>query len=137
MLDSSNAVEAIGEWLPRIHSLIIGPGLGRDPRVLQNIEMIIKLVIELDIPLVIDADGLFYINNNYQVIQGCINVILTPNAAEFGRLFKSVMGTNLDRTQSTNPDDVIALAKRLGHVTILVKGEKDIITNGVDTNIWY
>ncbi len=136
VLDAPDAIEAVGDWLPRIHSLIIGPGLGRDPRVFKNIEIIIKLVIELEIPLVIDGDGLFYINNNYQLIQGCTSVILTPNAVEFGRLFKAVMGTTIDRTQPPNPDDVVALAKKLGHVTILFKSEKDIITNGVDLNIW-
>lgn len=104
---------------------------------LQNLGTIIKLVIELEIPLVIDADGLYYVNSNYQLIQGCTSVILTPNAIEFSRLYKAVVGTSLERTLPPNPDDAVLVAKQLGHVTIMVKAEKDIITNGVDLNIWY
>ena len=29
----------ISEWLPRLHVLIIGPGLGRDPLLLANVQV--------------------------------------------------------------------------------------------------
>ena len=132
ILDAPNAVEAIAEWLPRIHAMVIGPGLGRDQDVMQNLGTIMKLVIDLEIPLIIDGDGLFFINTNHHLIQGHTSVILTPNAIEFQRLYKSVMGTSLDRALPLDPDNVVALANQLGHVTILAKAEKDVVTNGVD-----
>ena len=135
LLDTPNAFEAIAAWLPRIHSLILGPGLGRDENVFKILGPIIGVVKELGIPLVIDADGLFYINSNPHIIYNCPNVILTPNAVEFGRLYKAVMGITLDPNLPANPEDVAALAKKLGHVTILHKAERDIITNGYDINI--
>lgn len=135
LLDAPNALEAISEWLPRIHALILGPGLGRDENVFKILGTIIELVKELGIPLVIDADGLFYINSHHQIIHKCTNVILTPNAIEFSRLYKAVMGITIDLSQPVNPGDVAALARKLGHVTILHKAERDIITNGVDMNV--
>lgn len=135
LLDSPNALEAISEWLPRIHTLILGPGLGRDDNIFKILGTIIELVKELGIPLVIDADGLYYINSHFHIIQNCTNVILTPNKVEFCRLYKAVMGITIDPSLSVNHGDVTALARKLGHVTILQKAEQDIITNGVDINI--
>lgn len=135
LLDAPNALESISVWLPRIHTLIIGPGLGREESIFKLVEAIINIVKELGIPMVIDADGLFFINSNHHIIHNCTNVILTPNAIEFSRLYKAVMGVTVDLTTSVKPEDVAALAKKLGHVTILHKAEKDIITNGVDINI--
>ncbi|XP_046636069.1 ATP-dependent (S)-NAD(P)H-hydrate dehydratase-like isoform X2 [Daphnia pulicaria] len=135
LLDSPNAQQAISEWLPRIHALIIGPGLGRDAGVFKILGPIINHAKELKIPLVIDADGLFYINSNHQIIHNCTNVILTPNVIEFTRLYKAVMGISIDPSQPVLVEDVAALAKRLGNVTILQKAEKDITSNGIDVNI--
>jgi ATP-dependent NAD(P)H-hydrate dehydratase len=133
-LDSPNAVESIAAWLPRIHALVLGPGLGRDDTIFSKIGPIIELVKAQGIPLVIDADGLFFINNNYHLIHGVKNVILTPNVIEFHRLYQSVFGTSLDMTVPPEPEYVVALAKELGNVTILCKAEYDIMTNGIDLN---
>lgn len=34
--DSPNAVEEIEKWLPRLHGLVVGPGLGRDDLLLKT-----------------------------------------------------------------------------------------------------
>lgn len=34
--DSPNAVEEIEKWLPRLHSLVVGPGLGREDLLLKT-----------------------------------------------------------------------------------------------------
>ena len=34
--DSPNALEEIDKWLPRLHSLVVGPGLGRDEALLRT-----------------------------------------------------------------------------------------------------
>jgi len=135
LLDSPNCLASFAEWIPRMHAVVLGPGLGRDANVLRNVSGIIKLIKQFDIPLVIDADGLFYINTNPQVIHGCKNVILTPNVVEFNRLFQSVIGISIDPSQPPNPQNVLTLANQLGRVTILHKAENDIISDGVDINI--
>ncbi|KAG1676106.1 ATP-dependent (S)-NAD(P)H-hydrate dehydratase [Nymphon striatum] len=54
-LDDADAVEEISKWLPRLHSIVIGPGLGRDEKVLNVVKEIIAQIKVLDIPMVIDA----------------------------------------------------------------------------------
>ncbi|XP_017846239.2 ATP-dependent (S)-NAD(P)H-hydrate dehydratase [Drosophila busckii] len=87
MLDRTDALEQIKPWLERLHVVVVGPGLGRDPKILNTASELIKLCLEADKPLVIDADGLFILNENIELVCGKRNVILTPNAIEFERLF--------------------------------------------------
>jgi NAD(P)H-hydrate repair Nnr-like enzyme with NAD(P)H-hydrate dehydratase domain len=51
--------ETIGPWLPRLHVVIIGPGLGRDPSVLEGVGHLVDLCRAAAKPLVVDADGLW------------------------------------------------------------------------------
>ena len=133
LLDAVNAVEEISLWLPRLHAVVLGPGLGRDSSVFKILPQMIKLIKERNIPLVIDADGLFYVNNNFQDLQGCSNVVLTPNAAEFARLYEAVSGRALDPSMASDAQEVDNLSQMLGHVTILCKGKRDVISNGHQT----
>ena len=54
-------VSLVVAMLPRLHSLVIGPGLGRDDNVLAAVAQIILAARERGLPLVIDADGLFLV----------------------------------------------------------------------------
>ncbi|XP_077711083.1 ATP-dependent (S)-NAD(P)H-hydrate dehydratase isoform X7 [Canis aureus] len=38
VLDSPSAVHDVEEWLPRLHALVVGPGLGRDNILLENVK---------------------------------------------------------------------------------------------------
>ncbi|XP_013097916.1 ATP-dependent (S)-NAD(P)H-hydrate dehydratase [Stomoxys calcitrans] len=89
-LDDENAVEIIAPWLERLHVIIIGPGLGRDPEIQKTVIELIKVCLQIEKPMVIDADGLAILNDHLDLIQGQRNVILTPNAMEFRRLFGTV-----------------------------------------------
>lgn len=57
---STEVVESITAWFPRLHSLIIGPGLGRDPGVLSCIKKIITAAKEMQKNIVIDAVSVCY-----------------------------------------------------------------------------
>ena len=37
--DASDAIDQMKYWLPRLHVLVIGPGLGRDKHILDNIKV--------------------------------------------------------------------------------------------------
>ncbi|EDV34896.2 uncharacterized protein Dana_GF15143 [Drosophila ananassae] len=87
VLDCLDAVEKIIPWVERLHVIVIGPGLGRDPEVLKTAMELLKYCVTVRKPLIIDADGLFVLNENIDLIYGKQNVILTPNAIEFKRLF--------------------------------------------------
>ncbi|KAH8332116.1 hypothetical protein KR074_010670 [Drosophila pseudoananassae] len=87
VLDCLDAVEKIVPWLQGLHVIVIGPGLGRDPTVLKTAIELLKYCVTVQKPVVIDADGLFVLKDNINLIYGKQNVILTPNAIEFQRLF--------------------------------------------------
>ncbi|TMW40228.1 hypothetical protein DOY81_014692 [Sarcophaga bullata] len=90
LLDAENAVELIATWLERLHVIIIGPGLGRCPNIQKTVIELIKVCLQIEKPLVIDADGLAILNDHLDLIEGQRNIILTPNAIEFRRLFGTV-----------------------------------------------
>jgi len=135
ILDSPNVLKTISQVIPNLHAIVIGPGLGREEIVFRNLSAIIELIKHCGIPMVIDADGLFYLNSNPTVIQQYPNVVLTPNVVEFNRLFKSVVGIPIDLSEPPSAENVSTLASKLGGVTILHKGEHDIMSNGIHTNI--
>ncbi|CAB4065828.1 CARKD [Lepeophtheirus salmonis] len=130
ILDTEYALEEIDKWLPSFHGVILGPGLGRNQSMSARISLIIERVKALSIPLVIDADGLWHITNSPGVIKGYKKAVLTPNAVEFSRLVKSVL--KRDVTPNVRPDPVLVgeVARALGGITLVHKGEIDIITDG-------
>lgn len=131
-LDQASALEEISHFLPKLHALVIGPGLGRNDRTLSTIGSLISSVKEKDIPIVLDADALYFVSKCPEIVRGYTSAILTPNVAEFDRLYSSVFRT--DAQQHNDPKaGVEELAKTLGHVTIVRKGPEDIISNGVST----
>eukprot|EP00300_Choanocystis_sp_HF-7_P009508 c1646_g1_i1.p1 GENE.c1646_g1_i1~~c1646_g1_i1.p1 ORF type:complete len:505 (-),score=86.00 c1646_g1_i1:11-1525(-) len=124
-------VDAVSALLPRAHSLVIGPGLGRDPRVLAGVAQIIPIARDLKLPMVLDADGLFAIIQDPSLITGLgSQVTLTPNAMEFSKLFEKVIGSPVSGDPAKAVEEAQALSKALGHVIIVRKGRIDIVTDG-------
>ncbi|XP_063709562.1 ATP-dependent (S)-NAD(P)H-hydrate dehydratase [Culicoides brevitarsis] len=116
VMDSPHALAQIEPWLERLHVCVIGPGLGRDQKILRTISELIRICRQLQKPLIVDADGLFLLTQDISLVaeyQGCI---LTPNAIEFSRLF------------GNSPNKLHSVIEKLGSgVTVLEKGPKDII----------
>ncbi len=83
--DTTRAVDDseryLKQWLPRMHAIVIGPGLGRQPAMVAAVSRVITLAAAMDIPMVIDADGLFIVTQNPALVTGNRRVILTPNIA--------------------------------------------------------
>uniref|UniRef100_A0A3B4ZLL7 ATP-dependent (S)-NAD(P)H-hydrate dehydratase n=1 Tax=Stegastes partitus TaxID=144197 RepID=A0A3B4ZLL7_9TELE len=124
VLDSPNAVEEIEKWLPRLHGLVVGPGLGREDLLLKTAKVIEKSKAR-DIPIVIDADGLWLVTQQPSVIQGYQKGILTPNFMEFTRLYEALPMDSNDYQRS-----VLQLSVAMGNLTLVLKGEQDLITDG-------
>lgn len=55
VLDSPAAVQEVQKWLPRLHALVVGPGLGRDEQLLGSVQGILEASKATGIPIVIDA----------------------------------------------------------------------------------
>ena len=89
-------------------AIVIGPGIGKQE---QTQNAIIELVKNCN-NIVLDADAIFDFNFKHS------NILLTPHKGEMKRL-----------TASSKPEDLLEYASKNG-VTLLVKGEVDIITDG-------
>lgn len=113
LLDRPNAISEITPWLDRLHSIVIGPGLGRDKDTFKVVFDLIQVIRDKCIPLVIDADGLFLITQHPELIKDFTSpVILTPNKIEFERLCNEING-------------VSGLSKLGAKVSVLKKGQID------------
>ncbi|XP_058479142.1 ATP-dependent (S)-NAD(P)H-hydrate dehydratase isoform X2 [Solea solea] len=128
VLDSPNAVEEIEKWLPRLHGLVVGPGLGREDLLLKTAKEVIEKSKTRDIPIVIDADGLWLVTQQPSVIQGYQKGILTPNYMEFTRLYEALYHEPMD--SSDHQRSVMQLSVAMGNLTLVLKGEQDLITDG-------
>lgn len=131
LLGVSSNVAEIATWMERLHSMVIGPGLGRNPNVINTTKEIILKAKALNLPVVIDADGLHIITEQPDLIKGYTKVILTPNVVEFSRLYKTLVGSVPGDVHTSS--SVSTVAKCLGNVTIVLKGPTDIIGDGVQT----
>ncbi|CAB4254936.1 similar to Saccharomyces cerevisiae YKL151C Putative protein of unknown function [Maudiozyma barnettii] len=91
-------MDKIKGLLERIHAIVIGPGLGRDSSMLQSVKDIIEYILvdkKGEVPIVIDADGLFLISQDKEVRELLKKfpkgrIILTPNIIEFKRISDAI-----------------------------------------------
>lgn len=120
ILDTQNAVEKIKPWLTALNGIVIGPGLGREPAVFKVIDDLLDAIRDAKLPLVIDADGLYYITQRSNALFEKFQtpIILTPNKVEYARLL-SLPFINNDPGQFFNTWG--------DNITILIKGHEDII----------
>ncbi|XP_012590307.1 PREDICTED: ATP-dependent (S)-NAD(P)H-hydrate dehydratase [Condylura cristata] len=80
------------------------------------------------IPVVIDADGLWLVAQRPGLVQGYPRAVLTPNRAEFARLCAAVLSGPAD--SGDRHAAVLRLSQALGNVTVVRKGEQDLISDG-------
>eukprot|EP00931_Biecheleriopsis_adriatica_P115119 TRINITY_DN90958_c0_g1_i1.p1 TRINITY_DN90958_c0_g1~~TRINITY_DN90958_c0_g1_i1.p1 ORF type:complete len:391 (-),score=100.77 TRINITY_DN90958_c0_g1_i1:28-1200(-) len=118
-MEQSRMVEKMEALLPRFHAMAIGPGLGRDDRVLEAVARVIEAARARSLPLVIDADGLWLIERRPELVKGYSTAVLTPNAAEYRRLAKAVLGDEAA--------DLRKLCDEMAGPIILQKGAVDRI----------
>ncbi|BGP15551.1 hypothetical protein JCM10213_001358 [Rhodosporidiobolus nylandii] len=129
-LSEDQITEVFKSLLPRLHTLVIGPGLGRDKHMQLSARIALQLARENGLYVVLDADGLFLVQNDPDVVKGYKRAVLTPNVVEFGRLADAL---GID-SKSSSPDSIAAqVSLALGGQTIVQKGQHDRITNGDET----
>ena len=57
--DKENSFETIKFWLSKFSSVTVGPGLGRDPAILNTVRSILEYLKSQNKPIVIDAVSLY------------------------------------------------------------------------------
>ncbi|KAJ3137652.1 hypothetical protein HK100_000496 [Physocladia obscura] len=115
--------------LKRVHVIIVGPGLSRNAFMQEVATRIIEHARELGLYIVLDADGLFLVQEKPSVISGYRKAVLTPNSGEFMRLCDK-MNIPFSPLAKKEEEAVLALSKSLGKVTVILKGHNDVISDG-------
>lgn len=118
---SASAFPIIEGLVPGRDALAIGPGLGQNPATVALVHTLVKTV---DIPLVIDADGLNAVAQDMNCLSDkkCSAVVLTPHPGEMARL----MGVSVADVEA----DRIGVARRFAAtfgVHLILKGSRTII----------
>ncbi|KAG6726672.1 hypothetical protein I3843_02G080300 [Carya illinoinensis] len=125
---SGKILAEVDKWMERFDCLVVGPGLGRDPFLLDCVSKILKHARQSNVPIVIDGDGLFLVTNSLDLVSGYPLAVLTPNVNEYKRLIQKVL--NCEVNEQDSHEQLLALAKGVGGVTILQKGKSDLISDG-------
>jgi NAD(P)H-hydrate epimerase len=100
--------------------LAIGPGLSQQS---TTQKLIRKILPAMELPLVVDADGLNALKGHLKVLDACRGrAILTPHPGEFCRVFGGV----LDDSDGMRKKRVLDAAQKHGGVIIL-KGHRTIV----------
>jgi NAD(P)H-hydrate epimerase len=102
---------------------VFGPGLGRDP---GSVELAREAVPAIEVPLVLDADGLNAFADELDSIAARgAPTVLTPHAGELGRL--------LGRSSEEVSAHRLAAAReaaRIAGAVVVLKGDDTIVTDG-------
>ncbi|CAK78011.1 unnamed protein product (macronuclear) [Paramecium tetraurelia] len=146
-----NAVNKLVSSTSIMHSLVIGPGLGREQITGRMLENLFQKNNSIKI---LDADALWHISQKPNKLIAIIQeksdqFILTPNAMEVKRLLEyfdiqyikpDYDSLNVINDQDVNykqigiengyPGLIAELSRKLNNVIIVSKGQNDIITNG-------
>lgn len=140
-IEMDDIIARVNSVLDRVHVVVVGPGLGRDQLMLDTAAEIINQAKKRKMPIIVDADGLYLVQKNLDLIKGYTECVLTPNVVEFARLIEAAgLGASASASseKQSNTDEnnmAFLLAKALGHVTVLEKGNVDRISNGYKTII--
>ena len=62
ILDQEYGIEDIEVWLPRLHCVLLGPGLGRNQSTLGRMSLVLEKAKKLNLPIVVDADALWQVS---------------------------------------------------------------------------
>ena len=117
------SLRALGEvcaMLTRADVLALGPGLGRYR---ETEELVRRLVLQTELPLVLDADGLSAFAGQANALKGrSAPLVLTPHVGEFARL------SGLDKRQITDAPMAVArdFAGEFG-ATLVLKGAPTVV----------
>ena len=122
------AFDAIVEHANGKQALAIGPGLGTASHTRNLVQRITK---ELNLPLVIDADGLNNLAGRASPLKNRTGpTILTPHPGEMARL--------TGQTTTQIQQDRVAVARKFAadnKVCIVLKGARTVVANP-DGNVW-
>ena len=125
---SMRAYADIKEWAMKLDAMAIGPGISRQKETLSFARKIIQ---NIDIPLVVDADGLFALKNNTQILKKRkAFTVITPHMGEMSYL----TGISIQRIRQDKISVALKFSKKYNTVVVL-KGPATVIAFP-DGDVW-
>ncbi|HUT27171.1 MAG TPA: NAD(P)H-hydrate dehydratase [Methanomassiliicoccales archaeon] len=109
------------DFVKGIDAVLIGPGLGDDPRTLKAVRELIR---DCSKPMVLDADALKALAGNLDTLKGGTGV-LTPHHREL----EILRGADIPSKMMAREEAAVEIARDSGW-TVLVKGKIDLVTDG-------
>jgi len=120
--------EKIKDFSQKCKAMAIGPGISSTK---QTKELISTIIDQLDIPLVIDADGINVLAGELSLLKKYkASLIITPHPGEMSRL----VGASIEEIQKDRIGFTMALARRIGAIVVL-KGARTVIASK-EGNSW-
>jgi ADP-dependent NAD(P)H-hydrate dehydratase / NAD(P)H-hydrate epimerase len=118
-------LEEVWEAAERASALALGPGLGRGPEVK---ELVRRLLVETDLPAVVDADALFEL----EPVERSAPTVLTPHSGELGRL----LGEESSSIDAHRLDAARRACERFGAVCLLKGADTLVAAPGNGTLVY-
>lgn len=120
---SLKAYKKISERIKWSNCCLIGPGIGRNP---ETLELVRKIIGEIDYNYVLDADGLFAIKDNLELLNNNKGkIIITPHYGEFANL----SGLDIETIKNNIYETSTEFAKKYD-VILVLKNSPTVITDG-------
>ena len=118
-----SAVEQAARHCENAAAVVLGSGLGREK---GAGEFLRALVVQLEPPTVVDADGLGHLDGQLGLIHERPGpIVLTPHEGEMGRL----IGRSAAEVSASRLDSALTLARGTGAV-VVTNGHDTIVTDG-------
>jgi len=125
---SNHARQAIEQLAAKKTVLAIGPGISRNE---ETAEVVRKMIVNSDLPIVLDADGLNAFEHSRNELQGNgRTLVLTPHPGEMSRL----TGLTTAKIQRDRINVARNFAKEHG-VILVLKGDRTIVA-GPNAETW-
>ena len=120
---SADAYDSIIDFAKKQDMLLIGPGLSINK---STQELIRKMVVNIDIPMVLDADALNSLKGFTEMLAKIKSFgIITPHPQEFSRVF----GVEVSELQQDRKKFAVEQSLK-NRVTIVLKGHASIVAEG-------
>lgn len=126
--------DEIAELIEASDAVIIGPGIGTDDKALRNLSLVLEKSDEVNIPVIIDADGLNVIAKNWQIfdVSHKNQIIITPHIGEMHRL----SGMSIPDIKSNQVTVCTDMAEKMNVIcvlkdarTVVAEAEGDVYIN--------
>lgn len=119
---SKDCIPELLKILPGFDAVLFGPGLGRSGDI---VKILAELAKKCEVPLIIDADGLYALSKKPSILMDCnANIILTPHEMEMARLINKDIECVTDNRLFVSE----AYAKEFC-VTLILKGHHTVVTS--------